>query len=107
MRASNIVSDLSPRKLHSILKQLIVGGFTAVWKTGEDPDNCGEKVFGHDDYYPFEYVQEFLDYMSCLYLSHTKLETDQAWAKNDLHPVMHYYKESGKNLVRCVFIVFN
>ena len=81
--------------------------FIAAWKTGEDPDNCGEKVFGHDDSCPFEYVQEFLDYISCLYLSHTKLETNQEWAKNDLHPVMRTYKESGKNLIRCVLIVFN
>ena len=84
-----------------------MGGFTALWKKGEDPDNCGEKVFDHDHLCRFEYAQEILDYMSCLYLSHTKLEKNQAWAKNDLHPVMHYYKESGKNLVRCVFIVFN
>ena len=81
-----------------------MGGFNARWKKGDDPNNFGEKISNHDDLCSFEYAQEKLDSMSCLFLSHTALETHE-WAKNDLHPIMHDYKESGKNLVRCVFIV--
>ena len=100
------MSDLSGSNLHHILKKLVVGGYNARWKKGDDPNNFGEKIFDHDNLCPFEYVQEKLDYISCLFLSYTGLETHE-WAKNDLHPIMHDYKESGKNLVRCVFIVFN
>ena len=106
MRASNIVSDLSQRNLPSLLKKLIVGAFTAAWKPGDDVDDCGVKVFSHDEFHPFEHVVEYLDYISCLFLSYTKLETDQEWAKDDLHPVMRTYKDSGKNMIRRVLIVF-
>ena len=100
------MSDWSGSNLHPILKKLLVGGYNARWKKGEDPKKFGEKIFDHDNLCPFKYAQEKLDYMSCLYLSHSVLEIHE-WAKNDLHRVMHDYKESSKNLVRCVIIVLN
>ena len=107
MRASNIVSDLSQRNLPSLLKQLIVGAFIAAWKPDDDVDDCGVNLFGHDKNCPFEHMVEYLDCILCLFLSSTQLETDQEWPKDDIHPVMQTYKESGKNLIRRVLIVFN
>ena len=107
MRASNDVSDLSQRHLPRLLKSLIVGAFLAAWKPDDDVDNCGLKVFGFDENCPFEYVVEYLDYMSCLFLSCTQLETGQEWPKDDIHPVMQTYRESGKSLIIRVLIVFN
>ena len=103
-RAANIVSDLSKSKLSDNLKKLVLGAFDANWK-GEDPDNFGKKVFGIDENLPFEYVDEYLGYVSCLYLTHSSMEKGQDWVKEDLHPVMARYRESGKNLLSRVLIL--
>ena len=71
---------------------------------GEDPNNFGKNFVGHDTHCPFEYVQEKLEYLSCLYLSHKGLESHE-WAKTDLHPIMNGYMESGTNMLIFGFIV--
>ena len=104
IRAAIIVSDLSKGKLPRDLRNLIVGAFNANWK-GEDPEDYGKKVFGHDENCPFEYVEEYLENFSCLYLSHPTMEKGQDWVKADLHPVMATYRDSGKNLISRVLIM--
>ena len=103
-RAANIVSDLSKSKLSDDMKKLVLGAFDANWK-GEDTNNFGNTVFGIDDKLPFEYVDEYLGYVSCLYLTHPSMENGQDWVEKDLHPKMATYRESGKNLISRVLIL--
>ena len=103
-RAANIVSDLSRSKVSDDMQQLVFGAFDANWK-GQDPNNFGNTVFGHDRKLPFQYVDEYLGWVSCLYLTHPAMETGQDWVVKDLHPKMATYSESGKNLISRVLIL--
>ena len=98
-RAANIVSDLSRSEVSNDMKQLVFGAFDANWKGGEDPNNFGNTVFGHDEKLKFQYVDEYLGWLSCLYLYHPAMKKGQDWVEKDLHPTMEIYSASGKNAI--------
>ena len=87
-------SDLSKSKLHSILKNLLIDGFTATWKTDDNPNNYGRKLVGPDYCYPVEHVETILNNDGRLYLTHPLLLKEE-WAKDDLDHIMKKYMESG------------
>ena len=91
---TSVGTDLSKSKLHPILKNLVIDGFTATWKTDDDPNNYGRKLVGPDYCYPVEHVETILDNAGRLYLTHPMMLKEE-WVKDDLDPVMNKYMESG------------
>ena len=100
-----MVSDLSRSEVSNDMKELVFGAFDANWKGGEDPNNFGNPVFGHDKNLPFPYVDEYLGWLSCLYLTHPAMKEGQDWVEKDLHPKMAVYSDSGKNASSCEIIL--
>ena len=98
-RAPQIVSDLSRRHLPPILMDLIYGAFLANWKQGDDPNEFGNAVFGIDANLEIKYVEEYLRWLSCLYLTHPGMKNGQDWVEKDIHPTMGIYNLSGKNAI--------
>ena len=91
---TSVGTDLSQSKLHPILKNLVIDGFTATWKTDDDPNNYGRKLVGPDYCYPVEHVETILDNAGRLFLTHPMMFKEE-WVKDDLDPVMKKYMESG------------
>ena len=103
-----MLSDLSRRHLHPILRDLIYGAFSANWKQGDDANEFGIPVFGTDENLEIKYVEEYLRYVSCLYLTHPGMKNGQDWVEKDIHPTMATYNLSGKNAISYeTFLVFN
>ena len=98
------MSDLSGSKLDPILQLLVVGVFNAKWKSGDDPNDFGQPFVGPESAYRFEHIEEKLDWVSCSFISHMSLQS-QEWAKSDLHPIMKVYMKSGTNVLIFAFIV--
>ena len=81
------------------MTDLIYGAFLANWKQGDDPNEFGIAVFGTDVNLEIKYVEEYLRYVSCLYLTHPGMKNGQDWVEKDIHPTMATYNLSGKNAI--------
>ena len=100
---SYVGSDLSGTNLEPLSKPLVVGRFNARWKSNDDPTNYGQALVGLQSAYLVEYIETKLKWLSCLFISHFDLKS-QEWAKNDLHPLMKVYMKSGTNVLIFAFI---
>ena len=81
------------------MTDLIYGAFLANWKQRDDPNEFGIAVFGTDVNLEIKYVEEYLRYVSCLYLTHPGMKNGQDWVEKDIHPTMATYNLSGKNAI--------
>ena len=91
-------SDLLGTNLDPLLKPLVVGGFSARWKSNDDRHNYGQALVGLQSSYPAKPIETEIKWLSCLFLSHFDLKS-QEWAKNNLYPLTKVYMKSGTNVL--------
>ena len=87
------------------MKEIVVEGFTATWKTDDDPNNYGRKLVGPDYCYPVEFVETILENTGRLYLSHPLLLKEE-WALDGPDPIMKRYVDSGTHKFTLVHSVY-